>query len=67
MVHVAAISRGHPVRLTLTPGQSGGALLTGLRPRSVVADCWYDSGATLDHLRRLRAKAVIPRMPGRRV
>ena len=66
--------RGHPVALTLTPGQAGDApqaprLLAGRRRgevRMVIADRGYDTDAILALVRRLRARAVIPPTANRR-
>lgn len=66
--------RGHPVALTLTPGQAGDApqvprLLAGRRRgdvEAVIADRAYDTNAVLALVRRLRARAVIPPNPQRK-
>lgn len=60
--------RGHPRVLKLTAGQRGDAphaadLLAGLKRgqvRAVIADRGYDSDAIVAHVRRLRARVVIP-------
>lgn len=73
-MHAAVNGRGHPVALTLTPGQAGDApqaprLLAGRRRgevRMVIADRGYDTDAILALVRRLRARAVIPPTANRR-
>ncbi len=61
-------AKGHPVALTLTPGQAGdapqaAAQLAGRRRgevKAVVGDRGYDSDANVALVRRLRARVVIP-------
>ena len=60
--------RGHPVALTLTPGQAGDApqapaLMAGCRrgvTKAVVADRGYDRDDIVAAVRRVRARVVIP-------
>ena len=66
--HASVTGRGHPVVLTLTPGQAGDApqaptLLAGQRRgqvKAVIADRGYDSDVIVASVRRLRARVVIP-------
>jgi transposase len=62
---MAVDGRGRPLRLILTPGQRGDALLApalleGLTPRRVLADKAYDSNAIRALVAEMRAEAVIP-------
>ena len=63
---------GIPVRLVLTPGQSGEApqaeaLLTDLHPQHVIADAGYDSDAIREQIRQARGKACIRPNPTRKI
>ena len=70
-VHLAADTKGRPLRVILTPGQAGDApqapaLMDGFKPKHVLADKAYDS----NHIRKLideaGAAAVIPCNPTRK-
>lgn len=68
---MAADARGRPLKLILSPGQRGDALLApvlleGLSPRRVLADKAYDSNALRDLIARMGAEPVIPCNPTRR-
>ena len=68
---MAVDGRGRPLRLILTPGQRGDALLApalleGLNPRRVLADKAYDSNAIRALVAGMRAEAVIPCNPTRK-
>jgi transposase len=62
---MAVDGRGRPLRLILTPGQRGDALLApalleGQNPRRVLADKAYDSNAIRACIASMHAEAVIP-------
>lgn len=67
--------KGHPVVITLTPGQAGDAprapaLLAGARRgrgKVVIADRGYDRAAIARRVRRVRARVVIPSQKNRKV
>lgn len=70
-IHLAADTRGRPVRVILTPGQWGDvpqapALLDGFRPGHVIADAAYDSNAFRSLVAETGARAVIPCNPTRK-
>lgn len=62
---------GIPVRMVLTPGQSGDApqaegLLENLHPQHVIADAAYDSDALRKQIRQVRGQACIRPNPTRK-
>ena len=62
---------GRPLKLILTPGQRGDALiaptlLEGLSPRRVLADKAYDSNTLRNLIVSMGAEAVIPCNPTRK-
>ncbi len=68
-LHVARDALGHPVRLRLTPGQTGDApgdapeaewLVHGLSPTYVIVDTAYDSGTLSGRIARSGAVPVMP-------
>jgi putative transposase len=71
-VHAAVDRRGRPVRILLTPGQSGdapqaSALLSELHPEHVVADAAYDSDSIRHQVRQAGAQPCIRPNPTRNV
>jgi len=71
-VHAAVDLLGRPVRITLTPGQSGDApqapaLLSELRPEHVVADAAYDSDLIRQRVREAGGTPCIRPNPTRNV
>ena len=63
---------GRPLRLILTPGQAGDApqacaLLEGQKAGAVLADTAYDSNALRSLIADMKAKAVIPSNPTRKI
>ena len=70
-IHLAVDGQGRPVRVILTPGQSGDApqapaLLDGFQPNHVIADKAYDSNALRELIASQGAEAVIPCNPTRK-
>lgn len=68
---MATDGKGRPLRILLTPGPRGDAplapaLLSGLRPRRVLADKAYDSNALRQIIADMGAEAVIPCNPTRK-
>ena len=67
-------AKGHPTVIKLTPGQAGDAphaldLLAPARRgrvKAVIGDRGYDSAAIAGHIRRLRARVVIPSQRNRK-
>jgi transposase len=64
-IHGSFDGLGHPVELTLTPGQASDigqaeALLAGHEPGAVIADRGYDSDALVGVIEGRGAEAVIP-------
>jgi putative transposase len=71
-VHAAVDRHGQPVRITLTPGQSGDApqapaLLSELRAEHVVADAAYDSDLIRQQVRQAGGTPCIRPNPTRSV
>lgn len=69
---MAVDGRGRPLRVILTPGQRGDvtqapALLAGLTPKRVLADKAYDANALRQLIASMKAEAVIPCNPTRKV
>jgi transposase len=69
-IHLATDTQGRPLRIILTPGQSGDvpqapAILEGFRPNHVLADKAYDSNSFRRLIADLGANAVIPCNPTR--
>jgi transposase len=63
-LHVAVNGAGIPVRIVITPGQSGDApqaegLLKDLQPTHVIADTAYDSDAIRKQIRQAQGQACI--------
>lgn len=71
-MHASVDRHGRPVRIRLTPGQSGDApeapaLLSELHPQNVVADAAYDSDSIRQQVRKAGGKACIKPNPTRNV
>ena len=69
-LHLAVDALGNPLRLLLTPGQTGDvtvarALIEGLRPSHVVADAAYDAGYFREAIAAAGGHAVIASNPSR--
>lgn len=70
-MHAAVDGRGRPVRIILSPGQSGDApralpLLKGLSAKHVLADAAYDSKAIREDIASRGGLACIPPNPTRK-
>jgi transposase len=71
-IHMLADTFGRPLRIIITPGQTGDitcadALIEGLQADAVLADKAYDSNALRETIAAMGADAVIPSNRSRRI
>ena len=71
-IHLLADTLGRPLRLILTPGQSGDvksgpALIEGMKAKGVIADKGYDSNAFRELISTSGMEAVIPSNRSRKI